>query len=103
MNLWKSKAAGNVDKQNRYLNSELKEEAITKVQQVGRKTFYAKDGGWVDAEATAAPAAQAIPIEIGSPEFFKLVDRLVALDQQSALALGSNTHLVIDGKFYQLR
>ncbi|YCM45794.1 VIT and VWA domain-containing protein [Verrucomicrobiaceae bacterium 227] len=103
MNLWKSKAAGNVDKQNRYVNSDLQEEAITKVQQVGRKTFYEKGGAWVDAEAASAPVAQVIPIEIGSPEFFKLVDRLVALEQQSALALGSKTHLVIDGKLYQLR
>lgn len=103
MNLWKSKSAGSVDKQNRYVNSELQEEAVTKVQQVGRKTFYARGQSWVDAEAAHTPSVQAIPIEIGSPDFFKLVDRLVALDQQSALALGANTHLVIDGKFYLLR
>lgn len=103
MNLWRSKAAGNVDKFNRYVNEDLKEETVTKVQQVGAKTFYARGTEWVDAEATAKPKNPATPVVIGSPDFFKLVDRLVALNQQSTLALGANTHLVVDGKLYQLK
>lgn len=103
MNLWKSKDAASVDKRNRYVNEDLREESVTKVQQVGRKTFYARGQDWVDAEAAALPASRATPLEIGSPEFFKIVDRLVALDEQSLLALGPNTHLVVEGKLYQLR
>ena len=103
MNLWKSKEAGAVDRRNRFVNEALEEEAVTKVQQVGRKTFYARGESWIDAEATNRPPADIAIIEIGSAGFFKLVDRLVALDQQSALALGPGTHLVIDGNLYQLK
>jgi hypothetical protein len=70
---------------------------------VGRKTFYARGKEWVDAEATNTPAREVTSVEIGTAEFFKLVDRLVTLNQQSALALGPNTHLVVDEKLYQLR
>ena len=103
MNLKKSKASKTVDKFNRWVNEDLKEEAVTKVQQVGRKTFYARGKEWVDAEATNTPAREVTSVEIGTAEFFKLVDRLVTLNQQSALALGPNTHLVVDEKLYQLR
>lgn len=102
MNLQKWKT-GTVDKFNRYVNEDLKEEAVTKVQQVGHKTFWGRGDQWVDAEATNLPAAESTTVEIGSPEFFKLVDRLVALNEQSSLALGSKTQLMIDGKLYQLR
>lgn len=103
MNIQKSKTAGSVDKYNRWVNGDLEEEQVTRVQQVGRKTFYAKGSEWIDADATNAPARDITPVEIGSKDFFTLVDRLIALNQQSALALGPNTHLVVDGKLYQLR
>ncbi len=103
MNLKKSKASKTVDQFNRWVNEDLEEEGVTKVQQVGRKTFYARGREWVDSEATNTPAREITAVEIGTPEFFKLVDRLVVLNQQSALALGPNTHLVVDGKLYQLR
>ena len=102
MNLQKWKT-GTVDKFNRYVNEDLKEEAVTKVQQVGHKTFWGRGDQWVDAESTNLPATESTTVEIGSPEFFKLVDRLVALNEQSSLALGSKTQLMIDGKLYQLR
>ncbi|MDA7868097.1 hypothetical protein N9A62_03785, partial [Akkermansiaceae bacterium] len=103
MNIQKSKTAGSVDKYNRWVNGDLEEEQVTRVQQVGRKTFYAKGSEWIDADATNAPARDITPVEIGSQDFFTLVDRLIALNQQGALALGPNTHLVVDGKLYQLR
>lgn len=103
MNLWKSKAAGNVDKWNRFVNEDLQEESVNKVQQVGTKTFYAKGRQWVDAEAANNSKIQATPVAIGSPEFFKLVDRLVGLNQQGTLALGANIRILVDGKLYQLK
>jgi len=103
MNLKRWKSAGTVDKFNRWVNEDLQEEAVTKVQQVGRKTFYARGQEWVDADAANARAEDVIPIEIGSRAFFVLVDRLVSLNQQSTLSLGPQTHLVVDGKLYQLR
>jgi len=103
VNLKRAKAAGNADKFNTWVNEDLKEESVTKVQQVGRKTFYERGGDWVDADAANEPERQATPLEIGSTKFFEIVDRLVALNQQSALALGPKTHLVVDGTFYQLR
>lgn len=103
LNLKKWKSAGSADKFNAWVNEDLQRETVARVQQVGRKTFYARGKEWVDAEAAAEPARQVTPLEIGSPKFFEIVDRLVALNQQSALALGRNTHLVVDGTLYQLR
>lgn len=103
MNLWKAKAAAHLDRQNRFVNQDLKEESVTEVQQIGRKTFYAHRGDWIDAEAAHVPDSQVIPLEIGSPAFFDVVDRLVALEQQSLLVLGPNTHLVVEGEIYQIR
>jgi len=103
MNLKKSKSSKTVDKFNAWVNQDLEEETVTNVQQVGRKTFYARGEEWVDADAVNMEAKELTPIEIGSAEFFKLVDRLIALNHQSALALGPNTHLVVDGKHYQLK
>jgi Ca-activated chloride channel family protein len=103
MNLQKWKSSKTVDKFNRFVNEDLEEESVTKVQQVGRKTFYARGQDWVDADAAHTPAKNATPVEIGSADFFKLVNRLIALNQQSALALGPNTHLVVDGKLYRLQ
>ena len=103
MNLQKWKSSKTVDKFNRFVNEELEEESVTKVQQVGRKTFYARGTDWVDADAAHTPAKDATPVEIGSADFFKLVNRLIALNQQSTLALGPNTHLVVDGKLYRLQ
>lgn len=103
LNLKKWKAAGNADKFNGWVNEDLKEETVTRVQQVGRKTFYARGKEWVDAEAAGDSRRQATPLEIGTPEFFQIVDRLVALNQQSALALGPTTRVMVDGTLYQLR
>lgn len=103
VNLKRAKAAGNADKFNTWVNEDLREESVTKVQQVGRKTFYERGGDWVDAAAANESEHRVIPLEIGSTKFFEIVDRLVALNQQSALALGPDTHLVVDGALYQLR
>lgn len=103
MNLQKWKSSGSVDKFNRWVNEDLEEEAVTNVQQIGRKTFYARGKEWIDADAAKAPERKVIPVAIGSQEFFVLVDRLVSLNQQSTLSLGPRTHFMVDGKLYQLR
>lgn len=103
LNLQRLKSTKNADKFNGWVNKELKEETVNRVQQVGRKTFYARGKDWVDADAAQTPGRKVVPVEIGSTKFFQLVDRLVQLNQQSSLALGRNTHLVIDGTLYQLR
>lgn len=101
LNRWKN--AGTADKFNRWVNADLQEEEVTRVQQIGQKTFYARGKDWIDAGAVTASEAEVTLVDIGSPKFFEFVDRLVALNQQSALALGPTTRLVIDGTHYQLR
>ena len=103
VNLKRWKAAGSVDKRNGWVDGNLKEDTVIGVQQVGRKTFYARGRDWVDADAAGEPEREVTPVEIGSTKFFALVDRLVALNQQSALALGRNTYVVVDGSLYQFR
>ena len=40
---------------------------------------------------------------VGSEEFKRVVDRLVAKQRQSCLALGSNLELVVDGTRYRVK
>jgi len=104
VNIWKKKGQTSNDPLNRYVNEKLEEVSIENVQQIEGKTFYRNGASWVDAKAaTRAKNSPVIEIKIGSPEFFKLVDRLVSLGEQGCLALGSNTDVVIEKKLYRFR
>ena len=104
VNIWKKKVQSNVDPYNNYVNEKLEEVTVDNVQQIQGKTFYRNGASWVDAKAASqGKNVPAIEIKVGSPEFFKLVDRLVSLGEQGCLALGNNTDVVIDSKLYRFR
>ena len=108
MNLWRQKATGNVDPTNGFVNGDLVQEEVAGVQQVADKAFYKRGKEWVDAALTleedaAAPAGPVKEIAVGSEEFRQLVDKLIAKQQQSCLALGNNLELVVDGVRYRVR
>lgn len=105
VNLWKQKTAGNVNPTNRYLNAELAEEQVANVQQSADRAYYKRGDTWVDAQVVGNSGVQLPVTEIAleSKEFKQLVDRLVATNRQSCLALGRNLELVVDGTRYRIR
>jgi Ca-activated chloride channel family protein len=80
----------------------LAQNQISGVQCIGDKTFYQRNGAWIDSEATNPSGPPPVDITIGSPAFHALVDRLVASNRQSALALGKNTLINDAGHTYRI-
>jgi hypothetical protein len=72
---------------------------ITSVQQITDRTFFKRNNRWVDANALQNEKSKPDQvIEFGTPEFYKLVDRLVRDGREGILALSGEMLLVIDGK-----
>jgi Ca-activated chloride channel family protein len=73
---------------------------ITNVQQITDRTFFRRNNRWVDSSVLDREknlkADQTI--EFGTPEFYRLVDRLVFEGRQGILALSGEMLLSIDGK-----
>lgn len=88
------------NRSNSFLTQNMQRVEITNVQQITDRTFFRRSNRWVDAsvldrEKTDKPDQT---IEFGSPEFYKLVDRLVQEGRQGILALSGEMLLSIDGK-----
>lgn len=80
--------------------TDLAQNRIEGVRQVADKTFFRREGAWVDAEVVADGPVTDVAID--SPEFGELVDRLIASNRQSALALGENTIINESGRQYRI-
>jgi hypothetical protein len=90
----------NANRSNFFLNQNMQRVEITNVQQISDRTFFRRNDRWVDAsvldrEKTLKPDQT---IEFGTPEFYRLVDRLVQEGRQGILALSGEMLLSIDGK-----
>ena len=99
-NMKMQKSQGSVNRSNNFLLQNNERVEITSVQQITDRTFFRRNNRWVDAnvlqtEKTVKPDRI---IEFGTPEFDKLVDRLVSEGRQGILALSGEMLLVIDGK-----
>jgi Ca-activated chloride channel homolog len=96
-------AQSNQSRSNRanfYLTQNMQRVEITNVQQITDRTFFRRNERWVDSsllerEKNLKPDQT---IEFGTPEFYKLVDRLVQEGRQGILALSGEMLLMIDGK-----
>ena len=104
-NIGKSKGAKQVNRGNYYLNDQLKTTPIDQVCQIADKAFYRKGNEWVDSSLAGKgkEVEQATVVNVGSPEFQKIVNHLIKEDRQSCLALGSNIRVVIDQKNYLIQ
>lgn len=89
-----------LNRSNNFLVDNMRRVEYTNVQQVTDLTFFRRGGNWVDARALGRAEAEkpSRVIEFGSPEFLKLVDRLVAEGRQGILALSGNLILLVDGE-----
>ncbi len=83
---------------NDYLDANLKEVAITTVQQVGDLAFYKKGSRWIDSRSAAAnPAAEpSRRVRFGSEEYFALLRKLETQGRQGLLCLQGDILVSLD-------
>ena len=93
------KAQANMNRSNFYFTQNMERVEITTVQQITDRTFFKRSNRWVDANALKNESAKPDQVvEFGTPEFYKLVDRLVRDGREGILALSGELLLVVDGK-----
>lgn len=75
------------------------------IRQIGRKTFFRKQGRWEDASLTPEQKQQAVRVEQFSNEFFELVSRdrgrlakYLTFDEPALMQLDGQTYLVVPPK-----
>jgi len=73
----------------------------TNVRRVGAKTFYRKEGRWVDAEVKPEDNAKAIVVEQFGAEFFRLAERQSA-EQNQYFALSEPVTVRIADRVYRI-
>jgi Ca-activated chloride channel family protein len=89
----------NMNRSNFFLTQNMQRVETTTVQQITDRTFFKRNDRWVDANALKNESAKPDQvIEFGTPEFYKLVDRLVREGREGIMALSGEMLLVIDEK-----
>ena len=89
----------NMNRSNSYLAQNMERVEITTVQQITDRTFFKRNNRWVDANALKNESAKPDRVvEVGTPEFYKLVDQLLRDGREGILALSGELLLVVDGK-----
>lgn len=88
------------NRSNSFVTQNMQRVEITNVQQITDRTFFRRNSRWVDSsvlerEKTLKPDET---IEFGTPEFYRIVDRLVQEGRQGIMALSGEILIVIDGK-----
>jgi Ca-activated chloride channel homolog len=94
-----------LDHSNTLTDQNLERVSITSVRQVSDRTFYRKNGRWVDSslvehESAAQPSRE---IQFGTGEYFDLAERLAVQGRQGSLALGGEILINVDGRTILVR
>ena len=100
MNMTTQRTQASANRSNSFFTQNMERVEVTNVQQITDRTFFRRNNRWVDSsvldkEKTLTPDQT---VEFGTPEFYKLVDRLVSEGRQGILALSGEMLLLIDGK-----
>ncbi len=100
VNMSAQRMQASANRSNFFFNQNAERVEITSVQQITDRTFFRRNNRWVDSsvlerEKNLTPDQT---VEFGTPEFYKLVDRLVSEGRQGILALSGEMLLSIDGK-----
>lgn len=100
LNNTSQKSQAQLNRSNNFLVNNMQRVEYTNVQQITDLTFFRRKDSWVDARALdrAEKVKPSKVLEFGSPEFLKLVDRLVAEGRQGVLALSGDLLLLVDGE-----
>lgn len=105
LNQIKMKNLSALNHKNAFLDAQLRKVEENRVQQTNDLAFFRRGAAWVDsrvARKTAAPAPDQT-VDFGSPEFFRLLERLVQLNRQGALALRGDIVIEVDGRTILIR
>lgn len=102
-NLKKGVESKQLNIRNRFLNDKMQAVEITSVQQCQGGALFNKGNRWTDASAAKANRAPDRTVEIGSPEFGRLVDELASDNRQSLLALRGELLLQHRGQLVLIR
>lgn len=104
-NIGQGKSATKLNRDNGYLNDRLEKAQVGEICQVADKAFYRNGKEWTDSSLAGKKldTTQSTTINVSSPEFKKIVTRLVADKRQSCLALGDNIRITIDQKTYLIQ
>ncbi|MBC8032152.1 MAG: VWA domain-containing protein [Pyrinomonadaceae bacterium] len=99
-NMTTQRTQSSANRSNYFLTQNMDRVEVTNVQQITDRTFFRRNDRWVDSsvldrEKNSKPDQI---IEFGTPEFYKLVDRLVSEGRQGILALSGEMLLSIDGR-----
>ncbi len=100
-NLKQYREKKSLNRTNQYWDENLKSVEIAAVQQVNDRAYYKRGKLWVDSQVDRGAAAANTPdrvIEIGTPEFSQLVDKLAAGNRLGCFALKGELLLNVDGQ-----
>jgi Ca-activated chloride channel family protein len=94
-----------LDHANQYTDPNLNRVSVTSVRQVSDRTYYRKNGQWLDSSLVARGSVvhPSHEIQFGTEEYFDLAQRLAAQGRQGSLALGGDILLVVDGRMILVR
>jgi hypothetical protein len=94
-----------LDHTNVLIDQNLDRVTISSVRQVSDRTFYLKNGRWVDSQLVARePTAQpSREVQFGTVEYFDLAERLAKQGRQGSLALGGDILIDVDGRSILVR
>ena len=81
-----------------YFDAEGKETKIEKVAQAGTKTFFNKNGLWVDSEYEGK--LETVKVERFSQAYFELLSRLPEIGKY--FALGDNVIFLLNGRAIEI-
>src|SRR5262245_9374098 len=93
-----------VNSRNGYWDANMNRVSISTVQQVNDRAFYKRGNRWVDSSLVdQAGATPKRVVEVGSPEFRRLAERLAAQSRQGCVALNGEILLNVDGESILVR
>lgn len=100
VNMGAQRVQASVNRSNTFLLQNMERVEITNVQQITDRTFFRRNNRWVDSSVIDREKGLKPDqvIEFGTPEFYRLVDRLVREGRQGILALSGELLLVVDGQ-----
>jgi Ca-activated chloride channel family protein len=74
---------------------------VRSVRTLGSKTFYLREGRWVDADVTAEDEAKAIPVEQFTDAYFRLAEKQRTAENQY-LTFNEPVTVKLDGQTYKI-
>lgn len=85
---------------NEFYDQNMNRVETSRVQQASDRALFQRGGTWIDGNAINSPRGSRVDevVRVGSPEFSRLVDQLVAENRQGVLAVSGEILLHVNGK-----